>query len=94
MARPSATAAPLDVAAAEVEAVAEALWLAALDPEALAAAEELRAAADEVDEAEALDEDEPLVAFFEPQVTERQAVTPSRSLGCAETHSATHCWQM
>ena len=31
-------------------------------------------------------------AFFSPQVTDKQAVWPSRSLGWAATQSVLHCW--
>lgn len=91
----SATAAPLEVAAAELEAVEEPLVAAEPEPEVVEAAAELLAALDEVEEAALLE----LVlaaeeAFLSPQVRDWHSVIPSRSLGWPATQLMTHCWQM
>lgn len=66
------------------------------DPDELAVCEAPEEAllADEVAEAEAelLPDTSAEVALSVPQVTERQAVWPVRSLGCAATQLMIHCW--
>lgn len=84
-----ATAAPLELGAALVEAEAALPLALELDPPLeppllVLALEEL------LDVVEA--EPSTAEAFFEPQTTEWHIDCPSRSLGCAVIHWRTHSW--